>query len=195
MPVRPPRRPRAALLLALPAAACASGAAGREPLADPTANIPTTTRIETMTGTSEVRTVSNSVAATEAELTATPAKAFAVLPTVFEALGLPFNTAISDAGTFGAREMRMPRRLGKTPLSYYVDCGTSATGTPNADQYAVSMTVLSRVVAAPAGGSTVSTQLVATARPITVSGNPVRCSSNGRLEQAINRRLILEAAR
>ncbi len=194
MPVLSAPRRRAALLLAVPLAACVSGSANRGAVSDPTANVPMTTRIETAGGTAEVRTVSNAVPTADIGLLATPAKAFAALPGVFESLGVPFNTVLTDAGTFGAREMRMPRRLGKAALSRYVDCGTNATGSGNADIYAVTMTVLARVTPASGGGSNVATQVVASARPITVSGSPVRCSSTGRLEQAINKRLALDTA-
>lgn len=184
------------LLVALPLAACASGSANRAPATDPAANIPTTTRIETMGGTAELRSFTSATATSDLAIAAAPAKAFAALPTVYEALGVPVNTVLSDASTFGAREMRMPRRLGKTALSQYIDCGVGPTGSPNADVYAVTMTVLSRV--APAGDaakSTVTTQLSATARPITVAGNTIQCSSTGRLESAINGQLAVEAVR
>jgi hypothetical protein len=90
----------------------------------------------------------------------------------------------------------MPRRLGKASLSQFVDCGGNAGGAANADSYAVTMTVLSRVTPASGGtGSVVTTQLLASARPVTVAGNTVQCASTGRLEQAINQRLAVEAAR
>ncbi len=194
------RRLPAALFLAAPLAACASGgaASNKAPVGDPLAVTPTTTRIETMGGTAEVRSFTNAVATNETAVAAPAAKAFAVLPVVYEALGIPVNVAMSDAGTFGAREMRMPRRLGKAALSQYVNCGYNATGSPNADVYAVTMTVLSRVSAAAGGadGSTVVTQILASARPITTSGAPVQCSSTGKLEGAINDRVVeLAAAR
>lgn len=197
MPHAPARRLRAAaLLLAAPPAACVSGGASRTPVDDPRAGIPTTTRVEGAGGTAELRTYGSAVATTEAAVPAPSAKAFSSLPVVYEALGLPVNTVQSDAGTFGAREMRMPRRLGKASLSQYVDCGTNPTGSPNADVYMVTMTVISRVTPAAGGStSTVVTQLTATARPVAVSGNTVQCSSTGRLEQAINTRLAAEAAR
>jgi hypothetical protein len=195
MPVRPARRLRlATLLLAAPLAACAS-APSRAPLDDPMANLPSTTRIEGTAGTAEVRTLASAAATTETAIPAAHAKVFAALPTVYDALGIPVNTVVSDAGTFGARDARMPRQLGKASLSRYVDCGSNGTGGQNADSYAVTMTVLSRVVATPGGSSTVTTQLQASARPITVSGNTLQCSSTGRLEEAIHQRLLAEAAR
>ena len=197
----PARRRRAAarlaaLLLTAPLAACASGGASRTPVDDQRAGVPTTTRIGGAGGTAELRTYSNPVAATETAVPAPSAKAFSALPVVYEALGLPVNTVQSDAGTFGAREMRMPHRLGKASLSQYIDCGTNATGSANADIYMVTMTVLSRVIPVAGGStSTVATQLTATARAVAVSGNTVQCSSTGRLEEAINTRLAAEAAR
>ena len=147
-------------------------------------------------GTAEVRTFTSAAATTETPVPVPPAKAFSVMPTVYEALGVPVNTVVRDAGTFGARDARMPRRLGKAALSQYIDCGSNVTGAPNADTYAVTMTVLSRITPAEDGKSShLSTQLLASARPVTVSGNVVQCSSTGRLEEAINRRVVVEAAR
>lgn len=199
---RPARHLRVAPRLAAGAAtaaiaACASGPSSRTSVVDQPGVVPITTRVEGAGATAEVRTFRNPTVATEAALPATPDKAFAVLPTVYEALGVTVNVVQSDARTFGALNARMPRRLGKVSVSQYVDCGINATGSPNADVYAVTATVLSRVAPAAGGaaGSTVSTQVSATARPLTVSGGSVQCASTGRLEAAINARLADAAAR
>jgi hypothetical protein len=123
------------------------------------------------------------------------AKAFASLPTVYDALGVPVNTVQTDAGIFGAREARMPRRLGKTSLSQYIDCGIHASGAPNADTYSVTMTVLSRVTAAASGGSTVATQVMASGAPDHRRRQRRPVLEQRRLENAINKRLAEEAAR
>jgi hypothetical protein len=186
-----------AATLAAVLAACASGSQSRVPLADPNAGVITTTRIDGGGyGPSELRTLNTGVSTAEAPVGAAPAKVFSMLPGVYEALGVPVNTVMSDAGTFGARDARMPRRLGKTSLSQYVDCGANAAGAPNADTYAVVMTVLTRVTPATSGGgSLIATQVVANARPVTVAGHNVACSSTGRLEEEINRRVASDAAR
>ena len=195
MPVRPARRVQIACLVAAPLAACASGGTSRAPIDEPMANQPATTRIEGMAGTAEVRTFTSAASTAESAIGAPPTKVFVAFPPVYDALGVPVNTVLSDAGTFGVRDMRMPRRLGKAPLSQYVDCGAGPSGLANADQYAVTMTVLSRVTPGAGAGSVVTTQLTATARPITVAGNAVQCASTGRLEAEINRRLAEEALR
>ena len=194
---RPVCRPRVAPAIAAALlAACASSPSARTSVLDQPGAVPVTTRVEGAGATAEVRTFRDPTVAAEAALPATPDKAFAVLPTVYEALGVPVNVVQSDARTFGALNARMPRRLGKAAMSQYVDCGINATGSPNADVYAVTATVLSRVAPAEGGrGSTVSTQVSATARPLTVSGGIVQCASTGRLEAAINTRLADEAAR
>jgi hypothetical protein len=176
-------------------AACASSPTPQGAMNDGTTGLPMTTRIEGgAAGAAELRTFSSGPSTAELGVAAAPEKVFTVLPGVYEALGVPINTVRSDGNTIGAREVRMPRRLGKVALSQYVDCGTNATGSPNADTYAVTMSVLTRVAPA-ASGSTVVTQIAATARPITVSGNTIQCSSTGRLEQAINSGVAEQAAR
>lgn len=185
-----------ALLAAAGAAACASSPATRGAIDDGTTGLPVTTRIDGgAAGAAELRTFSTGPSTAEVGVAAAPEKVFTVLPGVYEALGVPINTLRTDGNTIGARDTRMPRRLGKVALSQYVDCGQNVTGTPNADAYAVTMSVLTRVAPADSGRSTVVTQVAATARPITVSGNTIQCSSTGRLENALNSAVAAQVAR
>lgn len=190
--------PRAVRLAAAPLAAvaaatlaaCASSGGG--PASSPTAatpgNVETSTQILGTGGTaSELRVLARAEGPVEATLGRSVDSVFAALPAVYAALGLPVNTVVTDARTVGATTARAPRRINRQPPSRYFDCGRDLNGVAYADQYAVTMTVISRVRAgAPGAGSVVSTQVTASAAPQVNAGAGLRCNSTGALEQAIH---------
>lgn len=135
---------------------------------------------------SETRLTRND-AAVESDVNAPADQAFAVLPAVYESLGLTLNTLVTNSRTVGAANLRVRGRLGRTPLSRYLICGADATGLPHADSYQVTMTVLSQVTpgASDSSGSRLATRVVGSARAMTVSGNEISCSSTGALERAV----------
>jgi hypothetical protein len=168
-------------------AACASRpTAGTEAIRDPAAGSVAVTRVEGTAGTLELRSVNSTAAGVETPVRADADQAFAVLQGVYDAIGLKINTLVTDSRTAGVRNGRAPRRLGGLALSRLLECGTDITGIANADSYSVTLTTLSRVTSAGPASSLVVTQVVASAKPKSTSGNEVRCSSNGRLAQAIN---------
>lgn len=189
------RLPIRALLSALLASACASGG-GRATLPNSTGSQQSTVRIDGgASGASEIR-LTRDDAAFETPVATSPDAAFAALPAAYEALGMPINTLITDARTVGTSGLRVRGRLGKTPLSRYLQCGIDATGLQHADSYQVQMSVMTRVNAAASapGGSTLVTQVVAAARPMSVSGNEIACTSTGQLERVIATTTMLRAA-
>lgn len=176
-----------AVLLAWVLAACASTPApSPEAIHDPAAGTPGLIRIEGTTGTTEIRTVNDPAAGTATPIRADADKAFGALRGVYDGLGLAVNTLLSDTRTLGVRNARAPRRVGGQPLSRLIECGSDATGMANADAYAVTLTAVSRVTVVGPASSLVVTQVLASAKPMSTSGNEVRCSSSGRLEQTIN---------
>lgn len=196
--------PRAALRAAAVAlgtaalAACASASStttSRDPLRDGSAGSQITTRIETPQGAAEMRTVATPVIGLEVSVAAPASRVFGALPEVYEELGLSINMALSDARTVGVRDGRAPRRLAREPLSRYLECGVDATGAAHADTYAVTLTALSRVTVAGDSASVVVTQVLASARPMSTSGNALRCASTGRLEDHIGKAVKLRALR
>lgn len=131
--------------------------------------------------------------ATETDLLATPDRAFALLPIVYEQLGLQINTAVSETRTIGATGVRT-RRIGKDMISRFLSCGRDVTGGALADSYAVTLTVLSRVTPSGTTGSMLSTQVLGTAQPMSTSGSVVTCESTGVLEDRIAKTLTLRGA-
>jgi hypothetical protein len=88
--------------------------------------------------------------------------------------------------TFGNRNFTAVRRLGRQPLSRYFRCGQSGVGTQLADEYRVTMSVLT-TARGVAQGTELRTRVSAQAMAMATSGAPVACASSGQLEDAIAR--------
>ena len=118
-----------------------------------------------------------------------------VLPGVYATLEIPIEQFNSEAGTIGNSGLKLYRRLGKLPLTRYIDCGTTQIG-PNADSYEVMLTVLTKLQRsrADSGITTVATTVEAMARPIQFRGDYVRCSSKGTLEARLMEVLNVQLA-
>lgn len=127
--------------------------------------------------TTENTTASHSIAAPVRTV-------WAALPQVYQQLEVPLSIADTVTMQMGNGGFK-PRRLGGTRLSRYLDCGRGITATPNADAYEVTLTLLTKVVEADGGKSTLQVQVTAFAKPRDVSGNPMRCASRGTLETRI----------
>jgi len=116
---------------------------------------------------------------------------WAVLPQIYEELGVPLAVHDSDAKAIGNSSFRV-RRIGGTRLSQYLRCGTGVTATPNADRYQVTISLTTRISEANEGGTAIRTVVGATARPRDVGGSVVNCASTGRLENRISE-MVAEA--
>ena len=104
-----------------------------------------------------------------------------VLAEVYDRLGIP--VAQSDPGQreFGHPGFRARRIEGKR-LSRYLNCGRSISG-PLADQYSVTLSVLTRLTEAEGGTMVVTTVVGAAKSRETSSGGAVPCRSQaGKLE-------------
>lgn len=106
------------------------------------------------------------------------------LPQVYDLLGIPDAAADLGQMTFGNLGYRA-RRIEGQRLSTYVDCGMGVTAVPTADQYQVTLSVLTRLTPADDGGTLLTTAVEATAKPRAVSSNPVYCQSKGTLEMRV----------
>ncbi len=179
-----------AAALAIVATGCAS--TGTAPIESAAATTQQTVRVDGGPTTYQTQLTRND-RATETDLVVPADRAYAFLPLVYEQIGLKVNTAVSDSRTIGVNAART-RRVGKEPLSRYLSCGTDVTGTPLADSYGVTLTVMSRVTASGTAASVLSTQVLATAAPMAVSGTTVTCQSTGALESLIAKMLTLRTA-
>lgn len=106
------------------------------------------------------------------------------LPQVYEMLGIPDHGVNPEGTQYGNLGFRARRIEGKR-LSNYIDCGMGPTAIPKADDYQVTLSVLTRLTPGEDGGTMVVTTVEATGKPRAVSGNPVYCQSKGTLEKRL----------
>ena len=124
------------------------------------------------------------------EITAPREAIWEVLPSVHEALSIPLSIA-DQANYQMGNDGYWARHIEGDPLSRYIDCGRGR-GAQNADQYRVTLFVMTRLSQVDGGGTMVETTVTGTASPRDVRGNSVNCSTVGRLELRIAQ-LIVEA--
>lgn len=101
----------------------------------------------------------------------------------FEALEVEVTEVKPDQWIMGNPRFR-PRRIQGERLSSFLDCGRDHGG-PYADQYDVQMTLMTQLLRAPDGGTNVNVLLTAMARPRSVSGADLPCTSNRELEKRL----------
>jgi hypothetical protein len=156
--------------------ACASSSGGRPARPDRVENV----SIESQTESSNI-TLRPDVYASKASLEAPAARAWAVLPTAYNALPIPLERLDSAHRYVSGSAMGYRRFLGR-PLSQFVDCGTTIVG-PSADSYNVYLRIESEVDSATASTSTLRTTVYATGS--SGGGSNIRCTSTGALEKQI----------
>lgn len=112
------------------------------------------------------------------------------LKTAWLDVGLPVPAA--DEAGYRLRLSNHPvtRRLGRTPLSSYLSCGSSPTGL-NADTHRISLTVQSVVREIGVDSTEVHTRVDARATPTQgTSTSAVECTSRGTLENHLATRML-----
>lgn len=116
---------------------------------------------------------------------------WAALPAVYRALQIEGAAPDSAQLRYGAVDFT-PRRIAGNRLSRFIDCGMGTTAMPKADEYDVTMSVITRLAAGDAATTVVTTSVTATAKQRAQSGNAVYCHSQGTLEADIVRHIVNE---
>jgi|SRR6185437_749877 hypothetical protein len=181
---------RAALLLVLSTCgvlACASNSALSRP------DVSQTMRVSGAGPAAIAISADASVNASTATVAFPLASVWRALPWVFDTLSIPIGTVDPAQHVMGNSALKLRRRLGKTPLSRFIDCGT-AQASPSADTYDVQLSVLTQAQPSDSG-TTVSTTVDAVARPADMRGDFIHCSSNGVLEPLIVKTLTARLRR
>jgi hypothetical protein len=162
------------------------------PAACASTNASTPTQVDRVIVSSDAGTIRSHEEIPTASTTvkSTPAQVFPALRGAYEELGI--KVVVFDSSGVGGRVGNpyfvKTSRLGNTPLSRYLDCGGTITG-PAADNYKVTMSVLS-VVSASGSGSAVHTRVSARADNAAASGGSLSCLPIGTLEAALHRVLV-----
>ncbi|MEP6834801.1 MAG: hypothetical protein ABJB74_15510 [Gemmatimonas sp.] len=108
-----------------------------------------------------------------------------IMPSIFDSIGIPVTEINQANKTIGNRAFKTRTRLGKVPMSKFLDCGTAQIGA-SADSYDIVLSVLSNVVPdGVAGASVISTIVEAQARPAAFNQAYSSCSSKGTIESKL----------
>jgi hypothetical protein len=116
-----------------------------------------------------------------------------VLPGVYGTLDIPIANFDAEKNTIGNVDLKLYRRLGQTPLTRLIDCGTTQIG-PNADSYEVRLSVMTTIARSRAdtANTTLTTIVEAVARPVQFAGEYRQCTSKGVLEEQLLRTLTVQ---
>lgn len=167
-----------AMLLVLSVSACASS--GSRPESD--ISRPT----ERIVASDNQGAIRSSVASNaKVTVDVPPARALAVIKSVYDDLGIPSATVDPASGIITAASFFKTRKLGNANLSTYFNCGSSLTGTV-ADNYRIYMTVMSAVRSNGKGGTEIETAVTGNAANMEGSSSgKIPCGSTGQLEDRI----------
>lgn len=123
-----------------------------------------------------------------------PGQAFAALKAAYDELGVPVTTNDQASGRVGNTEFWKTRKLGSEPISTYLNCGESLTGTI-ADNYRVYISVMSAVRPDGKGGSELETALSAYAKNMEgTAGDKIPCGTTGRFEDRLQKSVLQKAS-
>lgn len=170
-----------ALCIPLGLAACVSGSAER---LGPSGGRSVVTRVEGDQGWNAPTTVSAEGSESSHTVQGSVEGVWAALQVVYDELEIPL-AVVNAAGRYLGNSNFSPRRIAGQRLSRFLDCGYGMTATPLADEYRISMGVITRISPAEGGGTLLLTELVANADRRDASADPVRCATKGRLERMI----------
>jgi hypothetical protein len=177
------------LVLAVAVTACASGGAGASSGREPEAI--STVRLSGPRGSLGGTELHNDPRFEPRTVTASSQAVWAVLPAVYRALQIEGAGPDSAQVVFGAVDFTS-RRIAGHRLSRYLDCGMGTTAVPKADEYEVTISVLTRLAAGDSSTTVVTTSVIGRAKPRAQSGNAVYCHSQGTLEADIVRHIVTE---
>jgi len=125
-------------------------------------------------------------------ISATPEAAWIALFTAYEEFGIPIKEMNEDLRILGNPRYVVSRRMNRTRLSTYLDCGRGPAG-DHADLFRIEMQIRTSILQVPSGVR-VNTHLAAIARNMDGTSNTrIRCASKFRLEQEIAGRVRLYA--
>ncbi len=118
-------------------------------------------------------------------IAATPEQVWAVLPGIYQELGITTDTRDDALRTLGARGFTGSRIDGKRS-STFVRCGNQGSGPSSGGMYRTRLTIITRVTATGNGKSDLVTEVGGTATQVEgTSTGPIACASTGELEQRI----------
>jgi hypothetical protein len=171
---------RAALvLLGLTLVGCASSGTSGAPPSTQSVRLPGSSGV---TGGSGVLTMTGVDATNVQTLAFAPDQVFRLIPSVLDSLGIPVAMLEPSKRSVGNPAFKLRQRLKGTPLSRYIDCGSSTQVGANADNYDVSLSAIADVAPGAANSSRVTLTFEAVAKPVNFSQQYSQCNSRGLFE-------------
>lgn len=163
------------VLFAVALAGCASsGATGGS-------TAPQTVRVMGAGATNTI-TLATTDASHSRTIAFSPDQVFRMIPSVLDSLGVPVTMLEPGKRSVGNPSLKVRQRLKTTPLSRYIDCGTSTQIGANADSYDVNLSVIADVRAGQGNSAEVTLNVEAAARPLNFAQDYAACRSRGLLE-------------
>lgn len=160
-----------ALTLIAPSACASSGGASSRP--DESVRI-------AGAGSSNLRFTSNTYAHV-GRLASPIDKVWLAMPAAFDGLSLSISTVDTLEHFVASDGCKVRRQLGKTPLSRFIDCGTTQIG-ENADSHDVHLTISAQLELVERDVTKVNTLFEAMAKPVAFSRDYSRRTSRGVFE-------------
>ena len=145
-------------------------------------------------GTMHALSTGSEPIAGESRVAAPVSKLWSALPGVYDSLRIAPGLVDPTSRMYGNRSLQIRRQLGSVRLSKYIDCG-SAQARPSADFYDVNLSVITQLQAVDSTNTKVVTTVDAMARPVSFSGEYVRCATTGEIEQRISSMLAADGGR
>jgi hypothetical protein len=157
---------------------CAStnpGAVASTPGPDVRMNMPQGSQVIT-TGATVVRGVAN--------LQFPIDKVWSAMVPAYDSLSIPLSVLDVATHTIGNEGLKARRRIGKTRIGEYLNCGNGEGG-PSADLYDINLSMVSKLQPNAAGGTTITTTVDGVAKPAAFSGDYIKCATTGELEKRL----------
>jgi len=175
----------AVALLAAATGACASGSGGGAD--DDRAPMPEQTRTVMRVAGYQPVEIHNEAGIAVRTLEIPAATVWGVVGGVYGQMDIPVEHADPRAMQIGTPGYSA-RRIERDRMNTFIDCGSDLAG-PLANQYDITLSVVTRLTAKGPESTEVVTMVDAWGRPRAVSGNVIHCQSRGKLEERIAQRI------
>ncbi|HEV7596086.1 MAG TPA: hypothetical protein VGO33_13905 [Gemmatimonadaceae bacterium] len=141
-------------------------------------------RMTMPSGSQQVLNVGVSVVRGVANLQFPIDKVWNAMMPAYDSLSIPLSVLDATSHTIGNEGLTARRRIGKTRIGEYLNCGNGEGG-PSADIYEINLSMVSRLQPNAVGGTTITTTVDGAAKPASFSGDYIKCATTGELEKRL----------
>jgi hypothetical protein len=141
-------------------------------------------RMTMPSGSQQVLNVGASVVRGVANLQFPIDKVWSAMAPAYDSLSIPLSVFDATSRTIGNEGLKARRRIGKTRIGEYLNCGNGEGG-PSADIYEINLSMVSKLQPNSYGGTTITTTVDGVAKPASFSGDYIKCGTTGELEKRL----------